>query len=97
MNAYFKDYKVKAYAKGFITCLRMMKNSKTGRYFERQVAVPVDGIRSIEELYLDDLGRGVRIIMDGPKNIDVIGAEMKHVSNAIAFSYKGTVIRDDDE
>lgn len=100
MNAYFKDYKVKAYAKGFITCLRTMMNRETGRYFERQVAIPIGSIRSVSEIRHNELGRGIRIDtgdIDVACNIDVYGAQMKHVSNAITFAQKGSPVIDDDE
>ena len=91
MNTYFKDYKIRAYAKDFITCLRIMK-TKEGRYIERQIAISTRAIRSISEIQHPELGRGIRIdIGDGdiPDNIDCYGADMKTAAVAVNSAQKG--------
>lgn len=94
MNPYFREYKIRAYAKGYVTCLHIRQ--KDGRYIEKQVALRVDTIRSIEETYHPELGRGIKIDcgdIDIPQNYHCYGADMKQAAIAITAAEQGNHIQ----
>lgn len=93
MNHFFKDHKIRAFAKGFISCLHV-RRTKDGRIYERQIAIAVRTIRNIEEIFDGELGKGIRIDcgdLDVVKDVDVFGADMRQAAYAISKSHEFTL------